>query len=287
MVNHTAANVAPQLIYGNTPGVPGNAEADDEFGAALAVGDFNDDGFDDLAIGAPGEAIGTRQDAGAVFITYGSGTGLDAATTQLVYGSTPGTPGIAEANDRFGQVLAAGDLTGDGIDELAIGIPHEDLGSQVSAGAVLVLTGASGGLQTAGSTLLTGSTPGLPGLGETGDEFGAALLIGNYDNGVGNELIIGVPGESLGTTRNSGAVIIVDSDRSGPHADGSTMIHGQTPGLPGWGETNDRFGSALALNSSGTSGRNSLVIGIPGEAVGDVENAGAIIELAPVFTGGA
>ncbi|MGH9657364.1 MAG: FG-GAP repeat protein, partial [Bryobacteraceae bacterium] len=60
-----------------SPGIPGNAEAGDLFGQALAWGDFNDDGKSDLAIGVPGEDNRT----GVVHILYGSASGLTSAGT--------------------------------------------------------------------------------------------------------------------------------------------------------------------------------------------------------------
>ena len=58
------------------------AEAGDQFGSALAVGDFEGDGFDDLAVGVPGEDVGPIPDAGAVDVLPGFETGLDASKAQ-------------------------------------------------------------------------------------------------------------------------------------------------------------------------------------------------------------
>jgi hypothetical protein len=59
---------------------PSNA-CDSNFGTAVAVGDFNGDRYDDLAIGAPGDVVSRRVDAGSVQVLYGgqggtSGPGL-------------------------------------------------------------------------------------------------------------------------------------------------------------------------------------------------------------------
>src|SRR5206468_3678401 len=62
-------------------GVADRAEAGDWFGRALATGDFNGDGFADLAAGAPFEDVGPTRDAGAVQILYGSSSGLQANGT--------------------------------------------------------------------------------------------------------------------------------------------------------------------------------------------------------------
>ena len=58
--------IAQQQWLQGSGGVIGVAEASDFFGAALAAGDFNNNGFADLAIGAIGEDVGGTQDAGAL-----------------------------------------------------------------------------------------------------------------------------------------------------------------------------------------------------------------------------
>jgi hypothetical protein len=79
-------------------------EEGDEFGSSLAAGDFNNDGFDDLAAGAPFEAVGSAGGAGAVSVIPGSAGGLTATGGQLFTQNSPGVPGVAEAFDQFGGV---------------------------------------------------------------------------------------------------------------------------------------------------------------------------------------
>jgi hypothetical protein len=96
-----------QRFTQNTPGVGSSPEGLDEFGSALTAGDFNHDGFADLAISIPGEDVGSIIDAGAVNVLYGSASGLTAAGSQLFTQDTPGVGSNAEDFDRFGSVLAA------------------------------------------------------------------------------------------------------------------------------------------------------------------------------------
>ena len=84
-------------------------ETFDVFGLGLASGDFDNDGFADLAAVAPFESIGSIVSAGAVSVLDGSASGLTAAGGQLFTQDTAGIPGAAEAEDHFGDALAAGE----------------------------------------------------------------------------------------------------------------------------------------------------------------------------------
>lgn len=95
--------------------------------------------------------------------------------------------------------VAAGDpgcdFNGDGYADLAIGAPGEDGGANESnAGAVNVLYGDSTGLITAGDDLWTQDSPGIKGVNEDDDRFGAALACGDIDGDTYDDLAIGVPG---------------------------------------------------------------------------------------------
>ena len=95
-------------------------------GDGLTAGDFDGDGYDDLAFNSSNEHDFTAKiDAGGVWIVPGSRNGLDISAAQHVNQSTRGVPGASEANDMLGSSLAAGDVTGDGRDELLeIGRAH-------------------------------------------------------------------------------------------------------------------------------------------------------------------
>jgi FG-GAP repeat len=84
-------------------------EEEDRFGWAVAAGDFNNDGSADLAVGAFSEAVGTRIDAGATSVLYGSAGGLTTSGGQLFTQNSAGVPGTAEDFDFFGDALAVGD----------------------------------------------------------------------------------------------------------------------------------------------------------------------------------
>ena len=91
----------------NRANVPDEAEQDDFFGYALAAGDFDDDGFVDVAVGVLGEDVDAIADAGAVQILYGSAAGLTGSGSQFWHQNVAGVDGSAEEGDGFGNALAA------------------------------------------------------------------------------------------------------------------------------------------------------------------------------------
>ena len=82
--------------------VGGTVEGGDQFGEQLAAGDFNHDGFAELAAAAPMEDVGTVSNAGALSLLPGSGAGLTSTGGRLFTQASPGIPGIPETFDLFG-----------------------------------------------------------------------------------------------------------------------------------------------------------------------------------------
>ncbi|WP_225832373.1 FG-GAP and VCBS repeat-containing protein [Streptomyces sp. NK08204] len=109
-------------------------------------GDFNGDGYRDVAVAAPAATVNGRSWAGQVAVVYGTANGPDPARHQLISQDTAGVPGDAEAYDRFGAPLAAADLNRDGYSDLVVGTPHEKVGSADDAGMVVILWGSGSGL---------------------------------------------------------------------------------------------------------------------------------------------
>src|SRR5438876_1222705 len=170
----------------DSPGVRDIAEAGDWFGFSLGAGDFNNDGFADLAIGVLDEDVGAAVDAGAVSVLYGSAGGLQATSPddQFWTQDSPGLRDIAETGDGFGVSLGAGDFNNDGYADLAIGDYSEDVGAVDGAGAVNVLYGSAGGLQATSpdDQFWNQDSPGVRDIAEAGDVFGASLGAGDLNN---------------------------------------------------------------------------------------------------------
>ena len=170
-------------------------------------GDFNGDGFDDLAVGVPFEdmitAAGTVDAAGAVNVIYGSSSGLSDTTQspdQFLVQGFEDVDDVAEANDFFGYSLSTADFNGDGKDDLAMAAPAEGMitaaGTVDAAGAVNVIYGSSNGLSATSprpDQFWTQNTGGVDDVAEAEDIFGFSLAAADFNGDGKDDLSIGVP----------------------------------------------------------------------------------------------
>jgi hypothetical protein len=240
-----------QVWHANLDNVPTVASQADFFGAAVATGTLNGDSFADLAIGIPNETVGTSGTAGAVVVLYGSGTGLQAPATgnvaQLWTQASSAAFGPVEAGDKFGSALAAGDFDGNGVKDLAIGVPGEDLTGGTNAGIVNVIYGASGGLSVTQGTspiAIAQSSFGEP--VETGDQFGATLSAWNFGRSTQADLAVGTPLEDIGTLVDAGAMFVIYGGNTGfkPAASTVQTWTQNSTNVPDIAEAGDQFGKA-------------------------------------------
>jgi hypothetical protein len=256
--------------------VEGDARAGDRFGAAVAVGNFNNDVFSDLAVGAPGDQEGAVDPGGEVNVFYGGNPDPLSVTTDQLWKQGSSIPETREPGDAFGAVLAVGDFGGIG-DDLVIGVPGEDDG----AGAVHVLYGTSTGLTAARTQLWRQNADGLPDTRSAGDRFGAALVAGDFNNDGQDDLAVGVPGEDTEANprQDVGAVQVIYGNPNGPNSPNAKALgpnHQQFFFQTAIGvnaEAFDRFGASLAAGDYNKSNKADLAIGVPGESISDSTGA--------------
>ena len=168
-------SVNNQIWNKESPGIIGDSENDGNFGASLAAGDFNDDGFIDLAVGVDYEDVGESVDAGAVTVIYGSTAGLSSVRNQLWHQDSTGIEGEAGGSDHFGRSLAAGDFNDDGFVDLAVGVDYEDVGGALDAGAVNIFYGSSTGLNSANNQHWYQGAPGIVDDAENNDRSASGI----------------------------------------------------------------------------------------------------------------
>jgi hypothetical protein len=265
-----------QVWSQDSPGIPGAARPGDAFGSSLAVGDFDGDGYDDLAIGVPLDDVGTKASAGGVNIIYGSSRGLRSWASQYWTQDSPLIRDSAETGDRFGATLAAGDFNRDGYDDLAIGVPSEDLRSAVNAGAINVIFGSARRLTGTGNQFGHQNSPGIVGIARRDDAFGSALAVGDFNADGYDDLSIGVPGKDVRRIQDAGAVNVLYGSEQRLTRTGNQYWTQNSAGIRDVSERGDRFGWALAAGDFNRDGYDDLAIGVPFEDVGRIVDAGAV-----------
>ncbi|MFN0151763.1 MAG: hypothetical protein ACKVU1_13775, partial [bacterium] len=235
----------------------GSQEAGDRHGTAVAAGDFNGDGYDDLAMGSSLEDVGAIANAGMVIVEWGTAHGVTHVGAVAITESDAG--GANQANADFGYALAAGDFNNDGYSDLAIGAPGSDAGSgNADAGEILIMEGSAGGL--APGIVLNQSD--LGGSRETDDRFGFSLAVGDFSRDGFGDLAAGAPGEDAG----AGAVFYMLGSSFGLPNGGDGWFKQST--LGGTDEADDSFGWSLAAGNIIGSANVDLAVGAPYEGIG-------------------
>lgn len=197
-----AGEGAAYLYYGTEDGVEltpgwkdeGNLQAG-KFGAAVAgAGYINGDEYADVIVGMPGFSYDTFTNAGAAFVYFGSEDGLNPAYGWLDIGNQGGA--------QFGlEVNGAGDVNGDGFDDVLVGEPYFDNDIYSDAGAVYLYLGTQYSMTNVHAWSYIGS--------RGGDKLGtSAAGVGDLNNDGCDDIAIGAPGYNLGSLLDTGRVYV-------------------------------------------------------------------------------
>ena len=215
----------------------GLADQNDQLGFRVASGDFNGDGYTDIAAGAPElsqiDNLGF-EGQGAVMIYYGSASGLSATPDYLV------TTGPS----FFGRSLAADDFDGDGTIDLAVG----------SQGQVSVYLNGVDGLLPNGSKQF--NPPDLFISASISADFGASLYSSDVDNDGLPDLVVGAPSYDGALGANQGAVYIyLAKDRYFNEASPTESVLLEGP------EAGSSMGNSIAIGDIDDDNDRDLIVG--------------------------
>lgn len=224
---------------------------------ALATGDFDGDGRDDLAT------------------TWKE---LENSGTFVTRWDDQAEPAQWYADADYGSSLAAADFDRDGADDLAVGLvqPNPELETTHCedrlGGAVLLLKSSKTANFGTESECVTQSNPEVGGAAEEGDDFGAALSVGDLNGDSRPELVVGVPGEDVGTVKDAGGYVTMNGTDHGLY--GGLARSQSTPNMPGTAEAGDRFGAQVTVGDYNRDGLWDTAVSAPGENAGEARSGG-------------
>ncbi|MET7699824.1 FG-GAP and VCBS repeat-containing protein [Streptomyces sp. NPDC005485] len=245
-----------------------------------ATGDVDGDGITDLVtLTAPWDHDDPGDDsAHQAHWLRGTRGGLAPLTT------------LKDGEGRFieaGNSIALGDVNGDGRDDLVFGrplpanSPGELSDPRTYGSRVGVVLGGARGPRAADPRMLDQDTPGVPGVGEPGDFFGADVAVGDVNGDGYGDIVAGNPGEDFSGVRDAGTLAVIPGGASGPTGAGSRVFSQNSAGVPGSAERGDSFGAASTLLDTDNDGRVDLVVGSPGENT----DAGSVTALRSTASG--
>ena len=250
---------------------------------ALAVGDFDNGLIDDeLVVGVPGDSLNS-EGAGAVFVLNRANNGTWSTITTIREGGL--YLGSQDAGDHFGSSLTVGQFNQNARDDLAIGIPDEDILSTVDAGVVMIVYGGIAGLDPGGSEVFYRGANGLTGAYQADEKFGYALASGDFDDDDVSDLAIGIPGATCAGHPAAGSVLVLRgrNEPGGLSASGAAYWNQATLGIADSCEAGDRYGSSVAAGrfhrlplGGPPMAYDALVVGAPLESLDGVAGAGAV-----------
>lgn len=221
---------------------------------ARILSDLNGDGIPDLVAAAPLDSS-HGQWSGSVYVLYGVAQGAQSSEEQAAAADVKLT-GLA-ANDRFGTALISGDLNGDGIDDLVVGASQADEGG-TDSGSVYVFFGplpASGLINAAEADLV------FTGDGTVeGDRFGSAVSLGDLNDDVQDDLLVGAPRADVNPGQPNK---IVDAGKAYVFFGGASLTSRsaqQADIVKSGVEANDRFGNALCVVDIDADGMGEMVV---------------------------
>ena len=204
-------------------------------GSVASAGDINGDGFDDVIIGARSADPNGNSNAGESYVVFGAIGGFSAVLDLFALNGTNGFKinGI-DSNDVSGSAVSgAGDVNGDGIDDLIVGANFADPNGNTGAGESYVVFGQTGGFSSSFDLSTLDGTNGFVINGiDVFDFSGGGISAAGDVNGDGiDDLIIGASSADPNGNSRAGETYVVFGQSSIPEPSSAALLGA---GLLGW-----------------------------------------------------
>lgn len=237
-----------------------DGESDGHFGTSVSgAGDVNNDGYDDIIVGAPDEWVGTNPDAGRAYVF----SGLNSTCLHTLASPNP------ESGGSFGSsVSAAGDVNNDGYDDVIVGAYLEDAGGINGSGRAYVFSGLTG------APLLVLASPNGEALGYFGCSVSGVLDV-NFDGH--DEVIVGAYNEDPAPSPGGSGRAYIFNGETGVLLHELISPNEESDGNFGW--------SVSGAGIVNHDGRGDAVVGAPHEDPGSTPTDAGMAYVFDGFTG--
>ncbi len=188
---------------GNFKGILAN---DDHFGVSVdSIGDVDGDGIPDIAVGSPNDQDG-GQYSGAVWILF-MNADRTVKSHQKISATQGGWSSGINSPDRFSEIAALGDLNNDGVPDIAVGCPNDDISGYNNGSIYILFLNKNGTVKS--FKKITNGMNGFPALLSGGALFGTDISnIGDLDGDGVMDIVVGARGDDESGT-DKGAVWIL------------------------------------------------------------------------------
>ncbi len=275
-----SASIDLTTLDGSNGFVINGAGSYDESGASVdTAGDVNGDGFDDVIIGALLADPNNNSNAGSSYVVFGKSGGFSASIDLTTLDGSNGFAinGVAAGDYSGVSVSAAGDVNGDGIDDVIIGAPLANPNGMIEAGEAYVVFGASSFSASIDLSNLNATDGFVLNGGPSDNESGTSASAAGDVNGDGiDDVIIGAPLADPNNDSNAGTSYVVfgASDLSGP-VDLSALDGRDGFALNGAAAGDESGASVSAAGDVNGDGIDDVIIGAFRADVNGNSNSGA------------